>query len=267
MLHDLICFVHPETMPTRFARYSRWQTCCSAHCASGIVCNSWTTLRDLAHWVPGTEEKAVVIYAGVEEERFGEPESFVGRCGETSGLEWMQEPYFLAVGMDPRKNHFFLVEAYLDARERCSDLPKLVIVGGESEESGKIRDYARARSAEGNVCLPGYLSDSQLSMAYAKADLLLFPSLYEGFGYPPLEAMKVGTPVLASNRGSMAEVVGDAGLLLDPEDSTAWRDGMVKIWRDRAWREQWVQRGLKRVSMFSSEGTAARILQALEGWR
>jgi len=266
VLHDLIAFLYPQTMPARFAQYSRWQTRCSSKWASGIVCNSWNTLRDLARWVPGAEEKAVVIYAGMEEGSV--PDAPIkGPQDKRSEAAWSDKPFFLAVGTDPRKNLSFLVQAYLDARERCPDLPRLVIVGGETEESGKIRDYTRERSAEGLVCMPGYLSDDQLSLAYDKADLLLFPSLYEGFGYPPLEAMRAGTPVLSSDRGSIAEVVGDAGILLDAGDPAAWRDSMVRIWRDKEWREQWVQRGGERVKAFSLERTAARIMQALEGWR
>jgi len=267
VVHDLIAFLHPETMPVRFAQYSRWQTRWSSKYASGIVCNSWNTLRDLARWVPGAEEKAVVIHAGLWGGRTVEgvrEENFSVRA---SIPPWMERPFFLAVGTDPRKNLLFLAESYLAARTECPSLPKLVIVGGETEESGKIREYAKGRAAEEHILLAGYLPDDLLSLAYAKAETLLFPSLYEGFGYPPLEAMSAGTPVLASDRGSIAEVVGDAGLLMDANDSLAWRDGMVKIWLDRRWREQWTRRGLKRVETFSQERTAALLLEALDRWR
>jgi|GEM_PF-612295 len=265
VVHDMIAFLFPETMPNGFAAYSRWCTRWSSKRSDRIIVNSLNTMRDLERFVPETKGKTVLVYAGLEDRDVISWKE--GLDSDGTGNDFMREPFFLSVGTDPRKNLSFLVEVYLEARQSCPDLPKLVLVGGETKESGKIREQLRRRSAQEYVEFVGYLSARQLAEAYARAYLFLFPSLYEGFGYPPLEAMKARTPVITSNRGSMAEVVADAGLLLDPRDRSGWRESMVRLWLDREYRESWVVRGMRRAGEFSTERTCRMILDALEGWR
>ena len=259
--HDMVPFMFSETMPARFANYVRFQTRFCARQAHRILVNSERTKQDLESWVPSARGKVRVVYPSLA----GLPEGSIANSENLSiGVE---EPYFLAVGTtEPRKNIPFLLESYSGARSLCSALPRLVLVGQPGDEDGKIRTTIRDKGLDSSVSLTGYVSDSQLIQLYSNAVICLYPSLYEGFGFPPLEAMRAGAPVVCSNRGSLGEVVGSGGLLLDPTDREAWTQSMIQLWKDPDRRQALARQGRDRAAFFSRDTEASMAQEALREW-
>ncbi|MCL5257191.1 MAG: glycosyltransferase family 4 protein [Chloroflexi bacterium] len=174
-------------------------------------------------------------------------------------------PFILYVGgLDVRKNVKRLLRAYASASRGRSGFPMLVIVGKPHSDNTRVFPDLAAVIGElrlsDAVVFTGPVTDEEKAALYQAADLFVFPSLYEGFGLPPLEAMASGTPVLASNSSSLPEVVGDAGMLVEPTDTDAMASAMAKIVYDDGLREELRQRGLERAREFSWERTARQTI-------
>jgi glycosyltransferase involved in cell wall biosynthesis len=174
----------------------------------------------------------------------------------------LDTPYILAVGtVQPRKNYEMLIRAFRPVAERHPH--SLVIVGGKGWlDEGLPREIERLGLRD-RVRLAGFVDDADLPTVYSAADLLAFPSLYEGFGLPLLEAMACGTPVISSNASSLPEVVTEeSAVLLSPHDETAWTAAMLRLLGDESARGELSTAGLARSSQFSWR-TAARQLADL----
>jgi glycosyltransferase involved in cell wall biosynthesis len=168
----------------------------------------------------------------------------------------LQGKYILFVGnLFPYKNITTLVEAFFRIRDRISHC--LVIVGRKEFFSGPLPQDERIRYMD-------YVPDEDLPRFYSFADMLVHPSLSEGFGLTPLEAMACGTPVLSSNRGSLPEVVGDAGILFDPLDGPALSELLLSVLRNEALRRELIEKGFRKAEQFSWDKTAAGILSSCE---
>jgi glycosyltransferase involved in cell wall biosynthesis len=139
-----------------------------------------------------------------------------------------------------------------------------LLIGKPGEAHAKIAQRIGAAGSEDAVVCPGYLEDDALSEAYAGCAFLLFPSLYEGFGFPILEAMSRGKTLIASNRGSMSEVVGQAGILLDPEDREAWVEAMIRLWQEDERRAGLERAASQRAQEFGWERTGRMAWEALD---
>jgi len=250
-VHDLSFLRHPETFPPKLGAYLEKAVPRSVARADHILADSDATRRDLIdllHIPPG---KVTTRYGGVAS-RF-EPQA---AHGERARLQTQygvgERPYVLAVGtVQPRKNYVRLMEA-CDPLAAQRDLD-LVIVGRPAWLSESILAAAEQRPY---VHLMGFFDDADLPALYRQAALLAFPSVYEGFGFPPLEAMACGTPVVASTASSVPEVVGDAGLLLDPLDVPAWTAALTQVLDDLALRARLRQAGLARAATFTWARTA-----------
>ena len=189
-------------------------------------------------------------------------------------------PFILALGnLQPRKNIRRLVEAFarvvnseqttvkngqsFQNADHCS-LPtvhcSLVIAGKAQWRESEIFQAVRDRGLEDAVILPGYVDDADLPALYSAATVFVYPSLYEGFGLPPLEAMACGTPVISSNAASLPEVVSDAALSIDPTDIDALAQALVEVLSSPERHEDLRQRGLRRVAQFSWDRCAAETL-------
>jgi glycosyltransferase involved in cell wall biosynthesis len=191
-------------------------------------------------------EKVEVIYCGVDKAFRPFPERKVASFRQQRGLP---EKIILFVGtIEPRKNLARLVEAYSHLRDRSV---KLVIGGARGWLYEEV--FARVEELEltGDVLFPGYIPPDELPLWYNVAELFVYPSLYEGFGLPPLEAMACGTPVITSNVSSLPEVVGEAGLTVDPMDSEGLAETINQMLDDGALRQSMRERGLARASRFS----------------
>ncbi len=168
----------------------------------------------------------------------------------------LRRPYLLAVGeLIPRKNFPFLIKAF---RGRLREKTDLVLAGKPGWWKGK--EILRMVRGDRTIHALGAVPDSDLLNLYAAAECLVFPSLHEGFGFPPLEAMACGTPVVAMRSASIPEVVGEAGLLVEPGSAKRLADAVEKILEDDRLRETLRRRGLKRARRFCWEETAAKTL-------
>jgi glycosyltransferase involved in cell wall biosynthesis len=176
----------------------------------------------------------------------------------------LHRPYLLAVGsVQPRKNLVRLIDAFQPLASAHPGL-QLVIVGPGGFRASAVHDAVVARGLTDRVQLLGYVADTDLVALYNAAIALVYPSVYEGFGLPVVEAMACGRPVVAANTSSLPEVIGDAGLLVDPFDTSAIQGAMDRLVRDQRLAAELATRGLARAATFSWTRTAADALHAFE---
>ena len=261
-IHDL-SFEHlPETFKRRSWMQLRLTVRRTARRAAHVIAPSEFTRRDLVETYRLDPERVTAIpLAASPRFRPVEDEAEIGRVRSLYGIGG---EYVLAVGsIQPRKNLARLVRAYaLLRRERGrSNLPQLVLVGKRAWLYGETLRAIEEEGADGSVILTGYVSEADLPALYTGALCFAYPSYFEGFGLPPLEAMSCGAPVLAGARTSLPEVVGDAGLLADPFDEGALARALARLIDDDALRAELRARGLRRARSFDWRDTARMTLQ------
>lgn len=246
-VHDLVYLNYPETMEKRNYRRLKLHLERSCREADVIITVSQTVKREMIEQMGLPGAKIRVVYNGVDQSRF-----FPG----AGRLASMPEHYFLYLGtLEPRKNLTGLLEAYRIGKQKFGDC-KLVLGGARGWEYDEIFRKVKEYRLEEDVIFPGYLPAEQLSGLYAGAQAFVFPSLYEGFGIPPLEAMACGTPVITSKCSSLPEVAGDAAVLADPCNPEELAAAMEQILTDSALRKSCISRGLERVKRFTWEKAA-----------
>jgi glycosyltransferase involved in cell wall biosynthesis len=216
--------------------------------------------RDILEYFNVPPGKIDVIYNGIDE-RFGEPppEEDVNRVRERYQLD---DPFILYAGnIKPHKNLGRLIEAFHIFRHRGTEFEqvKLVIIGDEISKYAALRHAVHRHKLHKHVRFFGFVPAKTLAILYRLAAVFVFPSLYEGFGLPPLEAMASGTPVITSNVSSLPEVVGDAAILIDPLQPEAIADALARVLTDSALREDLRARGLERARHFSWERSVRRV--------
>jgi glycosyltransferase involved in cell wall biosynthesis len=172
-------------------------------------------------------------------------------------------PILFVGTIEPRKNLPVLFEAYERVLRRRPDAPDLILAGKTVEQSGAILQYLASRTPlTGHVQQRGYVSDEERQQLYRDASMLVLPSLEEGFGFTALEAMQIGVPVVASNRGALPEVVGSAGLLVDPKDPEGFALAIESLLADSGLRHRQADAGRARAREFSWTTSAAGLLEA-----
>ncbi len=232
----------------------------SARKADRVIAISEHTRRDVIRlWkVPG--DRVSVAYGGVSPDFRPLPPEDVSRFKEKHGIP---EKFFLYLGtLEPRKNLPRLVEAYARAYGQDRSLPPLVIAGARGWYYDEIFARVQALALEDRVFFPGFIPEEDLVLWYNAAEVFVYPSLYEGFGLPVLEAMACGKPVISSNAASLPEVVGEAGVMVPPEDVHALGQAMLSLWRDLDWRRSLASKAAKRARCFSWEETARATVAA-----
>jgi glycosyltransferase involved in cell wall biosynthesis len=173
----------------------------------------------------------------------------------------LPERFVLSVGtIEPRKNHATLVEAYASLRDRHPDVG-LVIAGGRGWLYERFFERVRGLGLDGQVVFVGHVPDEDMPALLNAAEVFAFPSEFEGFGLPPLEAMACAIPVVCSDAASLPEVVGDAGMLVSPRDVGAWVQAIDRLLGDPTLRAGFGARGLARARRFSWDAAADRTLE------
>jgi glycosyltransferase involved in cell wall biosynthesis len=255
-LHDLGYRHFPEAHPPGQRRYLDWSTRFSARGASLVVADSQATRRDLARFYSIHEDKIRVVYPGRDESlRPSDPRPVRARYG-------LPEDYILHVGtLQPRKNLLRLIEA---AERLAREHPglQLVLAGRPGWLSGPILE--RARASPSVVRLLDYVPDGDLAGLYSGARVFAFPSLYEGFGFPVLEAMACGTPVVCAGTSSLPELAGEAALLVDPADTDDLAHALGRALRDDSLRATLIALGRAQAQRFSWGQAAAGVMAVLE---
>ena len=253
-IHDLGFKYFPQAHPLSQRLYLDWTTRYSARRAAVVLADSQATARDLTRFYGTSSEKIRVVYPGVEKPVIGDVEA-VRRKYQ------LPERYFLFIGtLQPRKNIARIAQAYAHWwSKHPSRGIGLVLAGGK----GWLYDDSWVAGIP-NVHLPGYIDDADKGALYAGALALVFPSLYEGFGFPVIEAMHCGTPVIASNTSSLPELVGDATILVNPEEVFTIADALEDIARNETLRRSLREKGYAQAATFTWERAAEQALAALE---
>jgi len=257
-VHDLIFDHLPQAHKWLNRRYLKLAMPLFTRRATHIIAVSEATRRDLIRLYGLPADKITVIYEAADP-RFS-PRNALERqtVRATYGLP---ARYILYVGtIEPRKNLLRLLRAW-EPLYGAGEAPPLVIVGKRGWLSGDFFAAVERSPARDGVIITGYLLDDDLPAVFSAATLFVFPSLYEGFGLPPLEAMACGTPVLCSNRSSLPEVVGEAALTVDPANVEAIRHAMRRLLRDAALREALRRKGLEQAARFSWQQAAEETLR------
>jgi glycosyltransferase involved in cell wall biosynthesis len=264
-VHDLGYLRYPEAHTAAQRLYLRLSTIWSARAASHLIAVSAATRSDLVRLAGVSPDRITVVHHGVAE-RFRQPVADPARAKAIVGGD---ELYFLYVGtVQPRKNLARVIEAFADASRRLADAsiaPILVIAGKRGWLSEGIARRAAECGVAHRVRFVGYVADDDLPALYREALGFVFPSLYEGFGMPVLEAMACGAPVLTSNSSSLPEVAGDAALMVDPLDTGAIAEGLARLACDAALRQELRQRGYRRAAQFTWDRCAEETLRVLYG--
>lgn len=247
-VHDMAVFAHPQGYGRRFAAFMRRLLRMGILSADRIITVSEATKQEMIRYFPNVEAKTVPILNGVGQEFLDAATLPAGPVMDVRQRYGLAHPYILFVGnLEPKKNLPRLIEAFKRLRASSQIVHELVIVGKPLAE-GPVSGIAAEDVRRGDIRFTGYVEDRDLPLLYRGADLVAYPSLYEGFGMPVLEGMAAGVPVLTSSVSSLPEVAGGAAMLVDPFDTEAVAEGLHTALTDTRWRSQAVEAGSRRAS-------------------
>lgn len=259
-VHDVAPFLYPEVLSLVLRRRYRRQFLRTMQEARRIITVSeilHSALHVYAHVEPA---KVRVIHNGVSSGF--EPVTDEKVCLSVRRRHGLPERYALWAGdFRPEKNLIFLVQAWARLSHRLADLPPLVMAGEKLGEYQKVKNEVRKLGIEDKVLFPGFIPGDDLPAVYSAASVFVFPSLYEGFGLPPLEAMACGTPCVVSNSSSLPEVTGSAALLFNPTSLDNFEDCVLRVLTDPELRENLRQQGLEQAARFRWSRSAQETLQ------
>lgn len=264
ILYDLAFRLYPEA----FTRLNRWFQALTMgmflRTADAVMAISESTKKDAMRLYGIDESRLTVVYGGVNP-RF-QPAS-PGEVASTRSRYGLPEHYILFVGsIEPRKNLSTLLTAFSALKQQSpeADSLKLVAAGKKGWIYAGFFQRLRELGLEEEVVLPGFVADEDLPALYTASDLFVFPSWYEGFGLPVLEAMACGAPVVCSNAASLPEVAGDAALLVSPDDVRGLREAISRALTDLTLRNELIERGFRQAARFTWERAAQQTLAIYE---
>jgi glycosyltransferase involved in cell wall biosynthesis len=260
-IHDCIHLRFPQYLPSKLGyAYARGQMWAATHQAARVITVSEASKRDILRYFRVPESRIDVIYNAIDDRFWQEPTAV--EIQQTRERYRLTDPFVLYAGnIKPHKNLERLIEAFHLMRHDNPDLAnvQLLIIGDEISKYATLRRAVHRHKLHKHVRFFGFVSDQTLAALYRLADVFVFPSLYEGFGLPPLEAMASGTPVIASNVSSLPEVVGSAAYMIDPYEPGSIAEGMRRVLTDAPLRADLRLRGLARAREFSWERSIKRV--------
>ena len=261
-IHDLGYLYYPQAHTRGSHFYLHVSTMFSVRAARRVIAISEATKRDLIEKYKVPVHKIKVIYHG--RDPLFQPISDQAKIKDVITRYGISQPYCTHVGtLQPRKNLELLVEVWDILRQTMQTPPQLLLAGRRGWLYDSLLELIRARELGDLIKLADYVEREDLPALYSGAVAMTFPSLYEGFGLPPLEAMSCGTLVIASNSSSLPEVVGDTGILLDPHNPVAWADALRRVIADPQLRAEMSHKGLERAALFTWERCARETLAVL----
>ncbi len=259
-IHDIIPIDRPEWFSRSFVAWYKYLLPALAKSAQHLIAISEFTRSRIIDAFGVAPEKVSVVLNGIGPEFTPRFQPEVDAVKKTLGVS--PAPYLLYVGsVEPRKNLVRLLEAWDRIQQSCPET-QLLITGLSTKGSGVFSEVNITRIPP-RVFFTGYVRDEDLPALYSGALAFVYPSLYEGFGLPPAEAMACGTPVITSNGTSLPEVVGDAAVLVDPEDVSSIADAMLRVVRSESLRSEMSERGIKRAERFTWDNAARQTWQIL----
>lgn len=260
-IHDLIITKHPKRRASTlgalpyWAKYGAYRMVVSSAVrrAKKVVTVSQYSRKDIMEYYNLPSDRVIVTYEAAD------PPNAYTPAHDLSHYN-IQKPYVMYVGnAHPHKNLELLISAFARFREKNPDY-HLVLVGGHDYFYKRLIQETKERGLDANVIFPGFVPDEDLGVLFEAATAYVFPSLSEGFGLPPLEAMQMNIPVISSNATCMPEVLGDAAEYFDPEEETEIIHALERVTKDEALQQQLVERGSRRVRQFSWDRMAQETL-------
>jgi glycosyltransferase involved in cell wall biosynthesis len=228
--------------------------------AHRVITVSEFSKREIIQYIRVRPDLIRVIHEGIDACVVPLPEGIPSLPKEIEGGS-LDSPFILALGAgDSRKNTLAVIRAYGLRWQEFPNREKLVIVGLRDWRSSDAYDLVCRLGLSKRVSFAGYVSEELLTWLYTSSRCFLYPTLYEGFGFPPLEAMACGTPVITSDRTSVSEIVGDAAILVDPSSDDAIGEALLRLLSDEPLRCQLIQRGKSRIEKFSWKATVQKTL-------
>lgn len=265
-IHDLISVNFPQNLPF-FSRlfYSKLMPY-TYKFADSFIAISEHTKKDILKLLNIDPKKITVIYEAASEEYV--PLNSLEDKEKIKNVKnkyKINQDYILHIGtLEPRKNLNFLVKAFAEVIKDNTIKHNLVIAGKKGWYYEDLFKLVKDLELEGRVIFTGYIEDEDKKYLYNGATAFVFPSLYEGFGLPPLEAMSCGIPVISSNTSSMPEVIGNAGILLSPEERDKWSESIKTLLKDQKLQKDLSEKSLQQAKKFSWEKTARETLEVYE---
>lgn len=260
-IHDVIPLLFPEYYYKHTQYYYRLSRAIHLHTYDQILVNSEATKRDFVHNL-GADDKQIFVTPLGKDDRFRKMDD-VSKNQQVRDKYGLPESYLLFTGtLEPRKNITGLLEAYGNTRARES--LKLVIAGKKGWLYEEIFATVERLDLKERVVFTGFVDDDDLPCIYSMARVFVYPSHYEGFGLPVLEAMACGVPVIASNVSSLVEVTGEAAILVDPFDGAALSRSIDEVIFNRATHDRLCKASVERAENFTWEGTAQETLKVLQ---
>ena len=265
----LVATIH-DLAPFRVARKYDWKRMLYgkvvvkrlARRQDAIIAISRNTARDITEFFGIPEKELTVIHNGLDHARFSPGDRCSAKlwAAEKHGLS---QPFFLYISRleHPGKNHVRLIEAFNRFKESTGSFWQMAFGGSDWDGAEVIHAAARQSKFANDIKFLGFVADNDLPALYRSADTFVYPSLYEGFGLPPVEAMACGCPVICSARGSLEEVAGDAAVIIDPENIDEMAAALGRMAGDGAWRAQWVEKGFQNARRFDWQSNAAQTLE------
>jgi glycosyltransferase involved in cell wall biosynthesis len=251
-IHDLFFLLNPQHTRAEIRRDYAELSASHARRAEAVITSSAHTKRLVTDHLGVSAERIYICPPGAPTWRA------LGRAPNNP-----QNGYILFLGtLEPRKNLDVLFDAYATLLRGSRRVPPLVIAGGASPDAGPWLQRIAGEPLKHHIRYTGYVANEERESLYAGARALVLPSLDEGFGLPVLEAMSAGVPVVTSNRGSLPEVVGGAGVLLDPSDVSAWADAIERLATDTPWITSLASAGLERARSFTWQRSADELHRA-----
>lgn len=258
-VHDMVYRTYPETVRGRTKKILDMGLASSMKRADMIVTVSEFSKSEIIRYFPQHESKIRVVPCGVDLDRF-KPCQQPERIPEVKKKLGIEGEYFLYVGtIEPRKNLERLINAYNIFCQHEKDAPKLVLAGGKGWLYDGIFQRVTDLKLEDKVLFTQYISDEDMNPLMCGALAFVFPSIYEGFGIPPLEAMACGVPVLASNAASLPEVTGDCAVTCDPYSEEEIAEGLRRLYSDSELRADLSRRGLERAKTLTWDSSAEKL--------
>jgi glycosyltransferase involved in cell wall biosynthesis len=264
-IHDLSSFTHAQTYPFARRNYYQYIIRQAVKRADLIVTDSLSSQKDLTDFFSVPKDKIKVIYCGVDD--MFQPLTSTSIISQVKEQYHLPSNFILTLGvLEPKKNTDRLIKAYAAAKKQYFNLPQLVIAGsikyGWSNKNifKLVKQYNLAK----DVIFTGSIKHIDLPALYSTAKLFILPSLFEGFGLPVIEAMACGTPVITSNVSSLPEVAGDAGILINPYDTEAISQTMIKVLSDKTLQKDMRTKGFENVKRFSWKNSAKELIGLFE---
>jgi glycosyltransferase involved in cell wall biosynthesis len=260
-IHDLAPFRLAGKYDWKRMLYGRVVVKQLARRQDAVIAVSDNTAADIRQFFGVKSERLTTVLNGIDHSRFHGTDAAQARrhVAERWGLNG---PFFLFVSRleHPGKNHVRLIGAYERFRDSVKTDVKLVLGGGDWHGAEVVRKRAADSVYSSDILFPGFVPDAELPALYQAAEAMVYPSLFEGFGLPPIEAMACGCPVICSTRGALGEVVGDAATIIDPESESDIARALAGIMENRDARGSQIAAGLTRAARFSWERAAVETL-------